>query len=61
MVKKKYSKPGIEVTEFRFTEHIATSGGSDCYWGSGATWSHREVGCNTNYHPGQEGWIGLNG
>lgn len=59
-MKKAYEKPSLEVTEFRFSEHIAASGGSSCYWGGGATWTHAYSGCNTVYHPGTEGWIGLN-
>lgn len=29
-MKKPYQKPYLEVTEFRFSEHIADSGGSSC-------------------------------
>jgi len=60
-MKKTYSKPTFEVTEFRFSEHIAASGESSCYWGSSATWTHAIVGCNTVYNPGTGAWIGANG
>jgi hypothetical protein len=58
-MKKTYNKPTFEVTEFRFSEHIAASPG--CIWGSGATWTHAFEGCATTYHPGTPGWSGLNG
>lgn len=29
-MKKKYEKPRLEVTEFRFSEHIAASGAGSC-------------------------------
>lgn len=62
-MKHAYQKPMFDVKEFKFSEHIATSGTvpSACYWGGGATWTHATVGCNSVYHPGVEGWIGLNG
>lgn len=59
-MKRAYLKPKIEVAEFRFSEHIAASP-SSCYWGGGATWTHATEGCNTQYHPGTGGWIGLKG
>jgi len=30
-MKKQYEQPNLEVTEFRFSEHIAASGGTSCY------------------------------
>ncbi|MEI6580392.1 MAG: hypothetical protein WCN92_13150 [Eubacteriales bacterium] len=60
-MKKNYEKPAMEVTEFRFSEHIAASGQTSCVWGSSAYWSHSYIGCNTEYHPGIDGWIGNTG
>jgi len=61
-MKKTYSKPAFEITEFRFSEHIATSGEiNSCYWGSNAYWTHGFVGCDTMYHAGTGGWVSLNG
>ena len=62
-MKRSYTKPYMEVTEFRFAEHIAASGTptSSCYWGGGATWTHGYSGCKDVYNAGTEGWIGLNG
>lgn len=39
-MKKKYVKPTLEVTEFRFAENIATSGSCEemySYWGQDCT------------------------
>lgn len=60
-MKKTYNKPAFEVAEFRFSEHIAASGESSCYWGSSATWTHAVINCTEVYHPGEGGWIDLNG
>ncbi len=60
-MKKTYNKPTFEVTEFHFSEHIAASPLNSCYWGSGATWTHAIVNCNSVMHPGTPGWSGLNG
>jgi len=59
-MKKKYVKPTLEVAEFRFSEHIVASG-SDCYWGSGATWTHGFEGCETTKTSLPASWINLNG
>jgi len=57
-MKRLYSKPRMEVTEFRFAEHIAASGTtSSCYWGGTTTYTHGFSGCNTSSSTSGEGWI----
>ena len=61
-MKKAYQKPKMEVTEFKFSEHIADSGDtSSCYWANNGYWSHAYVGCEEVYHEGTGGWVDLNG
>ena len=61
-MKKAYQKPCMEVTEFRFAEHIAASGApASCQWHSGADWSLAFVGCDSTYVSGTPYWTGLNG
>jgi hypothetical protein len=59
-VKKEYKKPGFELTEFRFTEHIAASGGGGCYWGDTIKRTHGYPYCKDNETIVGEGWIDLN-